>query len=217
VVNHGERDEWLEPDGLGGFASGTATLIRTRRYHALLLTATTPPTGRLVLVNGFDAWIETSAGAYALSSQRYTPGVVHPDGAARITSFTVEPWPTWMFTLDDGTTIEQSITVERGTPLVAVTWRVIEPRGRVALSVRPFFSGRDYHSLHHENGAFRFEPERRDDRLVWRPYDGVPPIHALSNGTYEHRPEWYRNFRYDEELARELDAVEDLASPGAFH
>ena len=29
--------EWLEADGLGGFASGTATGIRTRRYHALLL------------------------------------------------------------------------------------------------------------------------------------------------------------------------------------
>jgi len=54
--------EWLEADGLGGFASGTATGIRTRRYHALLLTATTPPTGRMVLVNGFDAWIETPAG-----------------------------------------------------------------------------------------------------------------------------------------------------------
>jgi hypothetical protein len=51
--------EWLEADGFGGFASGTATGIRTRRYHALLLTATTPPTGRMVLVNGFDAWIET--------------------------------------------------------------------------------------------------------------------------------------------------------------
>src|SRR5262249_59584090 len=37
------RDEWLEPDGLGGFASGTVSGIRTRRYHALLLTATMPP------------------------------------------------------------------------------------------------------------------------------------------------------------------------------
>ena len=32
--------EWLEPDGLGGFASGTVTGERTRRYHALLLVAT---------------------------------------------------------------------------------------------------------------------------------------------------------------------------------
>ncbi|MDQ6735689.1 MAG: glycogen debranching enzyme N-terminal domain-containing protein [Nitrospirota bacterium] len=28
------RMEWLEADGLGGFASGTAAGIRTRRYHA---------------------------------------------------------------------------------------------------------------------------------------------------------------------------------------
>jgi glycogen debranching enzyme len=53
-----DRTEWLEPDGLGGFASGTTSGIRVRRYHALLLVATTPPTGRMVLVNGLDAWIE---------------------------------------------------------------------------------------------------------------------------------------------------------------
>jgi glycogen debranching enzyme len=63
--------EWLETDGLGGFASGTAPGIRTRRYHALLLAATTPPTGRVVLVNGFDAWVETANGTFSLSSQRY--------------------------------------------------------------------------------------------------------------------------------------------------
>ena len=47
--------EWLEADGLGGFASGTVSGIRTRRYHALLLTATTPPTGRVVAVSS-SAW-----------------------------------------------------------------------------------------------------------------------------------------------------------------
>ena len=54
-----DRTEWLEADGLGGFASGTSSGVRTRRYHALLLTATTPPTGRIVLVNGFDACADT--------------------------------------------------------------------------------------------------------------------------------------------------------------
>jgi predicted glycogen debranching enzyme len=214
---HGENDEWLEPDGLGGFASGTATGVRTRRYHALLLAATTPPTGRVVLVNGFDAWLETGAGPCALTSQRYEPGVIHPDGASHIASFTIDPWPTWTFSCPDGTAVEHAIVVERGSPLVALTWRLLAPGGHARLSVRPFLSGRDYHSLHHENGAFRFDPERRDDRLVWRPYDGIPAIHAVANGEYEHRPEWYRNFRYDQERARGLDAVEDLASPGVFH
>ena len=43
--------EWLEADGLGGFASGTVGGFRTRRYHAVLLTARQPPTARMVLVN----------------------------------------------------------------------------------------------------------------------------------------------------------------------
>jgi hypothetical protein len=53
--------EWLEADGLGGFASGTVSGVRTRRYHALLLAATASPTGRVVLVNGLDAWVEREA------------------------------------------------------------------------------------------------------------------------------------------------------------
>lgn len=50
--------EWLEADQLGGFAMGTASGIRTRRYHALLTTATAPPTGRVTLVAGAEVWLE---------------------------------------------------------------------------------------------------------------------------------------------------------------
>ena len=50
--------EWLEADGRGAYASGTVSGIRTRRYHALLMTATSPPTGRVALVNGVEAWLE---------------------------------------------------------------------------------------------------------------------------------------------------------------
>ena len=89
--------EWLEADGLGGFASGTVSGVRTRRYHALLLTATTPPTGRVVLVNGIEAWIRADGRDIAISSQRYTPDVTHPDGATRIVEFAPDPWPRWTY------------------------------------------------------------------------------------------------------------------------
>src|SRR2546430_13333895 len=85
--------EWLEADGLGGFASGTVDGIRTRRYHAILLTATAPPAGRVVLVNGFEAWLERPGETYAPTSQRYPPDVVHPHGARRIEKFDPDPWP----------------------------------------------------------------------------------------------------------------------------
>jgi len=113
--------EWLETDGRGGFASGTATGIRTRRYQALLLNATTPPTGRAVLVNGFEAWIETLSGKFALTSQHYAPDVIHPDGANRIKGFTTEPWPTWRFKFEDGTELTQEVFIARESGVTALT------------------------------------------------------------------------------------------------
>src|SRR5205823_13310474 len=42
--------EWLETNGLGGFASSTILGLNTRRYHSLLTAITKPPVGRLVLL-----------------------------------------------------------------------------------------------------------------------------------------------------------------------
>ncbi|HEY9428590.1 MAG TPA: amylo-alpha-1,6-glucosidase [Gemmatimonadaceae bacterium] len=208
--------EWLEADGNGGFASGTVAGVRTRRYHALLLVATTPPTGRMVLVNGFDAWVTTEGGTFALSSQRYVPDVTHPDGLRRIASFESDPWPRWTFELDDGSVVEQEIFVPPDASAVIIAWRLPRPSSGVTLAARPLLSGRDYHALHHENPAFRFDAAVSDGRVEWRPYRGVPGIVARSNAAYAHAPEWYRNFQYDAERERGLDFTEDLASPGIF-
>jgi predicted glycogen debranching enzyme len=209
--------EWLEADGLGGFASGTVSGIRSRRYHALLLAATTPPAGRMVLVNGFDADIETSAGVFAISSQRYVPGIDSPYGATRLESFSLEPWPQWTYAVPGGKII-QELFVPRGMTAVVLRWRWKgEKTTPLQLRVRPFFSGRDFHALHHENAAFRFAPEILPEGERWHFYDGVPAVTARGNGDYHHEPCWYRDFLYSEELARGLDAVEDLAAPGFFY
>jgi predicted glycogen debranching enzyme len=217
-----ERTEWLEADGLGGFASGTTAGPRTRRYHALLLASRTPPTDRMVLVNGLDAWVEGGEGSEAgaereyLSRQRYAPDVLAPERPAAVESFRHEPWPTWAYRLRGGARIEQELFVLRGLPLVAVRWRLIGETVPTTLSVRPFLSGRDYHALHHANPAFRFEHVAAGERLWWNPYAGVPGIGALHNGDYRAEPEWYRNFLYTEERDRGLDCEEDLASPGVL-
>ena len=224
--------EWLEADGLGGFASGTVGGIRTRRYHALLLAATTPPTGRMVLVNGLETWLQTPGGRFALSAQRYTPDVIHPDGHRHIAGFEHEPWPSWIFRADDGTEVSQEVVASHERGHVIVRWHLRSlplvgrggGRGRnpvrtgepVHLIVRPLLSGRDYHALHHENPGFDFTAEATGARVLWRPYPGVPPISALTDGSYRHDPVWYRNFQYDAERERGLDFTEDLASPGVF-
>ncbi|MBA2253189.1 MAG: glycogen debranching enzyme family protein, partial [Nitrospirales bacterium] len=208
--------EWLEADGLGGFACGTVAGIRTRRYHALLLTAMTPPTNRVVLVNGYDAWVETPTGVFALSSHRYTPDVISPNGVQRIESFEQHPWPRWTYRLEDGTRIDHELFVPHGFSMTVLSWWVRDANCRVTLVIRPFLSGRNYHELHHENTVFQFAPEARHSQLIWRPYVELPGIACISNGSYRHQPDWYRNSQYAEERDRGLDDTEDLASPGEF-
>src|SRR4051812_13891527 len=86
------HSEWLETDGLGGFASGTTAGVATRRYHALLLSAQNPPSSRFVLVNGFRAWLETPEGTVQLTRHHFAPGVLS-EADARIERFSAEPWP----------------------------------------------------------------------------------------------------------------------------
>jgi predicted glycogen debranching enzyme len=212
-----ERHEWLEADGLGGFASGTTSGIRTRRYHALLLAATTPPSGRVVLVNGMDAWIKIGTESYAISSQRYGPTIVYPDGYSHVKEFRFDPWPTRLLEFRPGNFIRHELFVPHGRSAVVLSWRFDgDPIPGATLVVRPLLSGRDFHSLHRQNSAFKFDATLAGEEVVWQPYAQLPSIFARSNGSYRQAPDWYRNFFYFEERNRGLNDVEDLASPGIF-
>lgn len=209
--------EWIETDGLGGFASGTVSGVRSRRYHALLMPALTPPTGRMALVNAVEAWLDVDGKSFALSSHRYAPDVIHPDGVKRLVAFSAHPWPTWTYAIEEhGSRIEFSILVPRGERKVVLRWRGVGLPAGARLRVLPMLSGRDYHHAHHENASFRFDAEQSSGRVVWRPYEGLPAIEAWHNGEYEHKPMWFRNFLYEWERSRGLDFLEDLASPGEF-
>jgi len=207
--------EWLESDGLGGFASGTVAGYRTRRYHALLLVARHPPSDRIAMVNGVEAWVELAGNRVPLSTQHYAPDVFYPRGMDRIAHFSAEPWPKWIFRVVEGVTLVHEIIVDRcGDVLLA--WCLFGRAPGAKLWVRPLLSCRDYHALTHENPAFDFTPRASARNVEWRPYAGLPTVAALTNGDYVHEPLWYRNFLYSEEAVRGLDCVEDLASPGTL-
>ncbi len=183
----------------------------------------------MVLVNGLEAWVEWGRKAEALSTQVYEPGVVHPDGHDRLRTFVAEPWPTWAFALGDGSGVRHEVFVPRGLPACACSWSLTPParagtasstRVSPVLCVRPLMSGRNYHHTHHENGVFNTMPEVRKLEggacVRFSPYHGVPTVSFRTNGVFAHDPVWYRQFRYDAELARGLDHLEDLMSPGVF-
>src|SRR5205814_2084705 len=90
------RREWLETNGLGGFASSTIIGLNTRRYHGLLVAATKPPVGRLVLLSKLEETVLIDGRAFDLCSNQYQ-GVVHPKGFQYLKQFRLEPFPIFTF------------------------------------------------------------------------------------------------------------------------
>jgi predicted glycogen debranching enzyme len=209
-----EHSEWLETDGLGGYASGTTLGINTRRYHALLLVALEPPAGRHVLVNDAAVWLERGDQRRALSSHRYLPGLSCWAEPLPV-RFRSEPWPRLETDLD-GAVLSREIVVLHGLPLVLCSWRLDRPLPGTTLCVRPLLSGRNFHALHRENPTCDLGVEEQGRELLFRPYASLPRVRSLANARFERSPDWYRNFEYARERERGLDHVEDLASPGVL-
>ena len=206
--------EWLEADGLGGFASGTVGGWRTRRYHGLLMAAVMPPSGRALLLAGLEAYLETPVERFALSAQRFAPGVTAPDGTAFLTAFETEPWPTWSWSLPGGIRVCHELFLPHEIPATVLRWRVTGASAGSRLHVRPFLAGRDSHALHYENPAFSFDVAGKGERRAWQPYTSMPPVHSLANADYLHEAHWYRDFLLEEERARGFEHLESFGTPG---
>src|SRR5678815_4330125 len=101
------RREWLETNGLGGFASSTIAGINTRRYHGLLVAATEPPVGRKVLLSKLEETLVIGGRRYDLSTNQY-PGVVHPQGYQYLKAFRLDPFPAYTYEVE-GVEIEKVV------------------------------------------------------------------------------------------------------------
>ena len=85
--------EWLETNGIGGFASGTISGANTRRYHGVFTPAVEPPLGRVTMLSKLEETLRVDGVAYELSANQY-PNNIHPRGFRYLRSFRLGPFPT---------------------------------------------------------------------------------------------------------------------------
>src|SRR5882724_11845013 len=104
--------EWLETNEIGGFASSTISGMNTRRYHGLLVAATKPPVGRMVLLSKFEETLIVDGRRIDLSTNRY-PGAIHPQGHLHLKDFRRDPFPVFEYEVD-GVLIEKSVFMVQG-------------------------------------------------------------------------------------------------------
>jgi predicted glycogen debranching enzyme len=205
--------EWLETNGLGGFASSTIVGLNTRRYHGLLTAATKPPVGRLVLLSKLEETLILDGRPYGLSANRY-PGVVHPQGHQYLKRFRLDPFPVFTYVID-GLELEKSVFMVHGENTTIIAYKLVGQHGSSPqLEVRPLIAFRDYHSTTHENDALNADVQTAAGLATVQPYRGLPALHIAHNANaLQAVGYWYRNFEYDVERERGLDFVEDLFSP----
>ena len=90
------RREWLETNGLGGWAGSTISGAHTRRYHGLLVAATRPPVGRMVMLSKLDETIEIEGQRLEMTTNVYS-GAVHPNGYRYLQNFTKDFFPVFTY------------------------------------------------------------------------------------------------------------------------
>jgi predicted glycogen debranching enzyme len=206
--------EWLETNGIGGFASASINGCNTRRYHGLLVAATKPPVGRLVLLSKLEETLIIGDRRVELSTNRY-PGTVQPEGFRLLKQFRLDPFPTFTFEVE-GIEIEKTVFMVHGENTTVVEYRVVRgtPQANLRLELRPLIAFRDYHSLTHENGAINAQISRGPGFISFSPYTGLPTLYLASNAvSSETAGYWYRSFEYEWERERGLDFTEDLFNP----
>src|SRR3954451_5804274 len=211
------RREWLETNGVGGVSSSTIIGLNTRRYHGLLVAATKPPVGRVVMLSKLEETLFIESQPFDLSANRYA-GVVHPQGFRYMKQFCLDPFPVFTYEIQ-GIEIEKTVFMIHGENSTVVQSQLRknthpERIKNLRLELKPLIAFREYHSTTHENGAIDPEIEQHPGLAAIAPYEGLPSLYLAHNAVELHKTgDWYRNFEYDAECERGLDFSEDLFNP----
>lgn len=215
--------EFLLANSLGAYASASVLGTNTRRYHGLLIAASTPPVGRIATLSSLlDQLIVDLPGGeretYDLATFEFL-GKLLPQGHRNLVEFRNDLAATFVFRCGKIELVKEVLLAEDANA-VAVRYRLT--RGaRATLRIRPFLAMRDYHGLRqacdrHQmrcwQGAEGFQVEDRafsaHSLCVGLRQGGAGPAPTQLD------EQWWNRFRYRTDLARGMDGFEDLYSPG---
>jgi predicted glycogen debranching enzyme len=206
--------EWLETNGIGGFASSTIIGLNTRRYHALLTAATKPPLGRVVLLSKLEETLAVGDQRFELSANQYKD-VIHPRGFEYLDSFRLDPFPVFRYRCGD-LQLEKTVFLVHGENTVVIEYQLVgDLRGRACtLEVRPLIAFRDYHGTTQANDGINRNVDIRPGAAIITPYPGLPSLSFFHDAlSLDPSGCWFYNFLYQREQERGLDAIEDLFNP----
>ena len=209
------KHEWLESNGIGGYASSTITGTNTRRYHGLLVASLNPPVERMLMVSKMDETIHIGENAYELATNQYWNSVA-PNGYQHLIGFDKNVFTHFLFDTEE-ILLKKTIGTFHGENTTWVKYEVLMAKSPFELELKPFFAMRDFHSLRKATQYHSPFFIHEEDCLTVNMGDGGPSAYIqLQDAEFAYKPDWYYNFEYKEELSRGQEGHEDLFTPGQF-
>ena len=207
--------EWLETNGLGGYAMGTVSGANTRRYHGILVAAMHPPVERMVVVSKWEESIVIQNQQFDLSSNQY-PGAIFPQGVQHLTKFQRDFFPEFYYEAE-GVVLKKTIAMIHGEHTTVIQYEVIKSPQAFEMEFLPLYACKDFHAEAHANDYIDQHYLFVDDVFRTFNYQGCPEffIHVPGSTFLESR-NWYYHFEHPMERERGLDFQEDLYTHGKF-
>ena len=200
--------EWIETNGIGGYASGVIDGPPARRYHGLLIAAVRPPTHRAATLFGMTE----TADQTQFSAHAY-PGVHNDRETSYLTEFGSYPFPTWIYNFPNGTVLQKTIAMLFGENTALLIYRHLEGP-ELSLALRPRLVWRDYHGIQQADGELAAPAENAPEKIVYQPNETLPPLTILHNSDQTGgEPYWYYRNHYETERQRGFNHLEDHWSP----
>ncbi|MBN2527080.1 MAG: glycogen debranching enzyme family protein [Deltaproteobacteria bacterium] len=208
--------EWLETNGIGGYASSTIAGCNTRKYHGMLVARLPRPEGKFVLLSNLDEGLVSGEEETGLSTTQYC-GAVAPAGYKNLIGFVHDKMPVFKYQTSK-VNLTKKVVMLQDENTVVCQYECTKNSNDSKLVIRPMLAYRDFHSLTAENVSLQVRTWPVKNGFKIQPYEGMPPLYVQTTGTFEFfpAPNWYRNVEYLQELRRGFPAQEDLFSPGMF-
>ena len=212
--------EWLLTNGLGGYASGTASGVPTRRYHGLLVAALPAPLGRVVMFDQLETCIRwPNSQAVELTAAEPTAASSATERPGPLEAFELKGGlPYWRYRVQD-VVLEQRVVMLHRQNTVQIQFRHASGSDPVQLELRPSLHCRPYEQAVGDLPGEPYALTIVGDQYDVAPGGGLPPLRWLLHGegaklTVD-RETIHRVF-YSSEASRGYEAYGALWSPGRF-
>lgn len=204
--------EWLETNGLGGWAMGSLSTINTRKYHAWLVASFNPPTDREVVIPKLSENLSLGDVYCSLDANQYGEEL-NPQGWNYLETFERELYPKWTFKTELGT-LTRSLLMPNGQNTTLIKYQ-FEGKDEVSFHIRPFHVFRDIHALN-KSGGYLFNYHLIQNGVVIEDKASKNQCRIQVSAPtrvdlYEHIHE---NITYSKERARGYDHLEKWATLG---